>query len=77
MFRVLFAPIIMSTTAAHGHRSRVVRHATALDQAPVWDSPTVKHGQLQCGLVCYYIGAGTGLGQLYSSAWSVTDCNCN
>jgi hypothetical protein len=43
----------------------------ALEQVLVWDSFTFKNSQLQ-GLVCYCIRAGTGLGELYTSARSVT-----
>jgi hypothetical protein len=47
MFRVLFAPIIRSTTAAYSHRFCMVWCVIALEQVLVWDSFTVKHGQLQ------------------------------
>jgi hypothetical protein len=47
MFRVLFAPIIRSITAAYSHRLCMVLCVIALEQVLVWDSFTVKHGQLQ------------------------------
>jgi hypothetical protein len=47
MFRVLFAPIIRSTTAAYSHRFCMVWCVIALEQVLVWDSFTVNHSQLQ------------------------------
>jgi hypothetical protein len=47
MFRVLFAPIIRSTTAAYSHRFCMVWCVIPLEQVLVWDSFTLKYGQLQ------------------------------
>jgi hypothetical protein len=51
MFRVLLAPITRSTTAAYSHRLCMVWCVMALEQVLVWDTLTLKHGQLNLQLV--------------------------